>query len=133
MLCIGALSIIGVLEKISIYIYKDMLENTNIEIKYIIANTIIGLLSAIIDNIPITYALIEMNPNMPEKQWLILTLAVGTGGSILSIGSAAGIALMGTMNGKYTFMSHLKWSWSILLGYIISILTQILINKYFFI
>ncbi|CAB3976471.1 sodium:proton antiporter NhaD [Candidatus Azoamicus ciliaticola] len=132
MLCIGALSIIGVLEKISIYIYKDMLENTNIEIKHIIANTLMGILSAIIDNIPITYALIEMNPNMPENQWLILTLAVGTGGSILSIGSAAGIALMGTMNGKYTFMSHLKWSWSILLGYIISILAQILINKYFF-
>lgn len=131
MLCIGALSIIGVLEKISIYIYKDMLENTHIETKYIIANTIIGILSAIIDNIPITYALIEMNPNMPEYQWLTLTLAIGTGGSILSIGSAAGIALMGTMNGKYTFMSHLKWSWSILLGYIISILTQILINKHF--
>jgi Na+/H+ antiporter NhaD/arsenite permease-like protein len=133
MLCIGSLSIIGILEKISIYIYKDMLENINIETKYIIANTIIGILSAIIDNIPITYALIDMNPKMPESQWLILTLAIGTGGSILSIGSAAGIALMGVMKNKYTFISHLKWSWSILLGYIISILIQITINKYFFI
>lgn len=133
MLCIGTLSITGWLEKISLYLYKDMMENVNIDTKYIIANTILGLVSAIIDNIPITYAIIEMKTNMPESHWLLLTLAVGTGGSILSIGSAAGIALMGTMKGKYTFISHLKFSWSIILGYIISILAQIIINKYFFI
>lgn len=133
MLCIGALSIIGTLDKISLYIYNNMLENIDLDTRHIIANIIIGLLSAIIDNIPITYALIEMNPQIPESQWLILTLSIGTGGSILSIGSAAGIALMGVMKNKYTFISHLKFSWSILLGYIISILTQIIINKYFFI
>lgn len=71
-----------------------------------------------------------MNPNMNESQWLLLNLAIGTGGSILSIGSAAGVTLMGVMNKKYTFISHLKWSWVIFLGYILSIIAQIIINKY---
>jgi Na+/H+ antiporter NhaD/arsenite permease-like protein len=132
MLCIGALSIVGILDKFSFYIYTNMFKNISIELNYTLANSIIGILSAIIDNIPITYALIEMNPNMPESQWLVLNLAIGTGGSILSIGSAAGVALMGVMNKKYTFISHLKWSWSIIIGYILSIIMQIIINKYLF-
>lgn len=132
MLCIGTLSIVGILDKFSFYIYTNIFKNISIELNYTLANSIIGILSAIIDNIPITYALIEMNPNMPESQWLVLNLAIGTGGSILSIGSAAGVALMGVMNKKYTFISHLKWSWSIIIGYILSIIMQIIINTYLF-
>jgi len=47
---------------------------------------------------------------------------------MLSIGSAAGVALMGQAHGKYTFFGHLKWSWAIALGYAASIYTHIWIN-----
>lgn len=129
MLCVNALSIIGLLGEISNFIYKDLIKNLNIEYTYIIANSIIGILSSIIDNIPITFAILEMNINMNEGQWLLITLTTGTGGSILSIGSSAGVAMMGFLKGKYTFLSHLKWSLVIILGYIASIFAHIIINK----
>jgi Na+/H+ antiporter NhaD/arsenite permease-like protein len=43
-----------------------------------------------------------------EKIMLMMTLTAGVGGSLLSIGSAAGVALMGQARGKYTFFGHLK-------------------------
>ena len=61
-------------------------------------------------------------------QWLLVTLTAGVGGSLLSIGSAAGIALMGQARGHYTFMTHLKWTPVIALGYAASIWVHILIN-----
>ena len=75
------------------------------------------------------FAIITMKPIMSEGQWLLATLTSGIGGSILSIGSAAGIAVMGQSKGQYTFFSHLRWSWAILIGYIISIYIHININK----
>jgi Na+/H+ antiporter NhaD/arsenite permease-like protein len=80
-----------------------------------------GILSAIIDNIPVMFAILTMNPDMPLYQWLLITLTCGVGGSLLSIGSAAGVALMGQARGVYTFFSHLKWTWAIALGYAASI------------
>jgi len=50
------------------------------------------------------------------------------GGSLLSIGSAAGVALMGAAHGKYTFFGHLKWMPVIALGYIASILVHVMLN-----
>lgn len=132
MLCIGALSVTGLLNDLSTFIYNDLIKEIKMEYKYIPANIILGLLSSIIDNIPITYAVLEMNLNMSEGQWLLITLTTGTGGSLLSIGSSAGIALMGYTNGKYTFISHLKWSWAILLGYFSSIAMHIVINNSLF-
>jgi Na+/H+ antiporter NhaD/arsenite permease-like protein len=93
------------------------------------ANILIGLLSAIIDNIPLTFAVLTMNPHMNLGQWLLMTLAAGIGGSLLSIGSAAGVALMGVGRGTYTFLSHLKWSWAILLGYAAGIATHMFMNR----
>jgi Na+/H+ antiporter NhaD/arsenite permease-like protein len=92
------------------------------------ANTFIGALSAIIDNIPVMFAVLTMNPPMNTNEWLLVTLTTGVGGSLLSIGSAAGIALMGQAQGTYTFLSHLKWSWAIALGYALSILTHLWMN-----
>ena len=52
----------------------------------------------------VTYIVVmSMNPDMPLGHWLLVTLTAGVGGSILSIGSAAGVALMGQARGKYTF------------------------------
>jgi Na+/H+ antiporter NhaD/arsenite permease-like protein len=69
---------------------------------------------------------------MELGQWLLVTLTAGVGGSMLSIGSAAGVAVMGQARGVYTFMAHLKWSWAILLGYIASIWVHLFINARFF-
>lgn len=85
------------------------------------ANVIIGALSAVVDNIPLMFAVLTMDPAMSDGHWLLITLTCGVGGSILSIGSAAGVALMGQARGTYTFMAHLRWSWAVVLGYAASI------------
>ena len=120
MLCVGGSGAIGYLNGLSSILYTGL--------GYTTANILIGVLSAIIDNIPLTYAVLTMMPHMDMGQWLLVTLAAGIGGSLLSIGSAAGVALMGLRRDTYTFFSHLKWSWAILLGYASGIAAHIYIN-----
>ncbi|ALE52000.1 sodium:proton antiporter [Candidatus Thioglobus autotrophicus] len=93
------------------------------------ANILVGLLSAVVDNIPVMFAVLTMNPEMSLNQWLLVTLTAGVGGSLLSVGSAAGVALMGQSKGLYTFGSHLKWMPVIALGYIASIFAHMWINE----
>jgi Na+/H+ antiporter NhaD/arsenite permease-like protein len=92
------------------------------------ANILVGILSAIVDNIPVMFAVLTMNPDMSHFQWLLVTLTAGVGGSLLSVGSAAGVALMGQARGYYTFFSHLKWTPVIALGYAASIWVHFLVN-----
>jgi Na+/H+ antiporter NhaD/arsenite permease-like protein len=124
MLCVGGVAAIGYLNGLSAFLYAGM-GNTH-------ANILIGLLSAIIDNIPLTYAVLTMMPQMDTGQWLLVTLATGIGGSLLSIGSAAGVALMGLRRESYTFSSHLKWSWAILIGYAAGIGAHMWMNRAMF-
>jgi len=56
-------------------------------------------------------------------------IAAGVGGSLLSIGSAAGVALMGQARGKYTFFGHLKWARAIAVAYVASMLVHMLVNR----
>jgi Na+/H+ antiporter NhaD/arsenite permease-like protein len=93
-----------------------------------IANTSMGVISALLDNIPVMFAVLAMDPQMDHVQWLLITLAAGTGGSLLAIGSPAGVALMGLAGKNYTFMSHLKWTWAIALGYAASIGLHLWLN-----
>jgi len=123
-LCVGGLGFIGYLALISEFIYVDLGATT--------ANILIGLLSAVIDNIPVMYAVLSMMPDMSQGQWLLVTLTAGVGGSLLSIGSAAGVALMGQSKGMYTFASHLKWTWAVALGYAASILCHLYLNASIF-
>jgi len=120
LLCVGGLATMGYLELASTQMYG--------ELGFTTANIIMGVMSAIVDNIPIMYAVLQMNPPMDHGQWLLITLTAGVGGSLLSVGSAAGVALMGVSKGQYTFMGHLKWTWAIALGYIASIYTHLWIN-----
>jgi Na+/H+ antiporter NhaD/arsenite permease-like protein len=120
LLCVGGLGTMGFLELASTKVYG--------ELGYTNANIIMGILSAIVDNIPIMYAVLQMNPAMDHGQWLLITLTAGVGGSLLSVGSAAGVALMGASKGQYTFFGHLKWTWAIALGYFASIYTHLWIN-----
>ncbi len=96
------------------------------------ANIIIGALSAVIDNIPLMFAVLTMDPAMSQGHWLLITLTCGVGGSILSIGSAAGVALVGQARGVYTFMAHLRWAWAVGLGYAAAILTHLWWNAALF-
>jgi Na+/H+ antiporter NhaD/arsenite permease-like protein len=121
---VGGLGVLGYLAMASEFLYLDMGATT--------ANITIGALSAIVDNIPLMFAVLTMNPAMSDGQWLLITLTTGVGGSLLSVGSAAGVALMGQAHGKYTFFSHLKWSWAIALGYGLSILAHMFINASLF-
>lgn len=96
------------------------------------ANVLVGIVSAVVDNVPVMFAVLSMDLSMSEGQWLLVTLTAGVGGSLLSVGSAAGVALMGQSRGLYTFMSHFRWSWAIALGYAASIGTHVLVNGHLF-
>jgi Na+/H+ antiporter NhaD/arsenite permease-like protein len=87
-----------------------------------VANIAVGVISAVVDNIPLMYAILQMDPAMDVAQWLLITLTAGTGGSLLSIGSAAGVAVMGVRRDAYTFTAHLKWMPAVAAGYAAGIL-----------
>ncbi len=110
---VGGLSFVGYLAHLSGYFYIELGPTT--------ANILVGIVSAIVDNIPVMVAVLHMQPTMGLDQWLLVTLTAGVGGSLLSIGSAAGVALMGQARGQYTFFSHLRWTPAIALGYAASI------------
>lgn len=84
-------------------------------------NIMVGLVSAIIDNVPLMFAVLKANPVMDGAQWMLVTLTAGIGGSLISFGSAAGVGVMGRLRGVYTFHSHMKYAWAVALGYIASI------------
>lgn len=110
---VGALHFLGYLE----YVVKlyDIIGPTA-------GNIGVGFISAIVDNVPVMSAILKADPNMGIDQWLLVTLTAGIGGSLISFGSAAGVGVMGRMRGVYTFNSHMKYAWTILLGYILSMI-----------
>ncbi len=85
----------------------------------------VGFLSAIVDNVPVMSAVLKASPNMgadAQSQWMLVTMTAGVGGSLISFGSAAGVGVMGKMHGIYTFASHMKYAWTVLIGYIVSVI-----------
>lgn len=86
-----------------------------------IVNIGVGFLSAIVDNVPVMSAVLKANPDIAHAQWMLVTMTAGIGGSLISFGSAAGVGVMGKMGGIYTFSSHMKLAWTVLVGYIISL------------
>ena len=84
------------------------------------SNIGVGFLSAIVDNVPVMSAVLKANPSMEHAQWMLVTLTAGVGGSMISFGSAAGVGVMGKLHGIYTFGAHMKYSWTVLIGYIVS-------------
>jgi Na+/H+ antiporter NhaD/arsenite permease-like protein len=124
LLCVGGLGAMGYLALLSNALYGGVGATA--------ANVAIGVLSAAVDNIPLTFAVLSMGPAMDHGQWLLLTLTAGTGGSLLSIGSAAGVALMGIAQGGYTFSSHMRWAWAVALGYVGGIAAHLAVNATYF-
>jgi len=119
-LCVGGLGAFGYLALGSELVYTGLGPT--------VSNVLVGVISALVDNIPVMFAVLAMNPDMNQGQWLLVTLTAGVGGSMLSIGSAAGVAVMGQARGIYTFFVHLKWTWAIAIGYAVSIVVHFMIN-----
>jgi Na+/H+ antiporter NhaD/arsenite permease-like protein len=124
MVAVGGLSFIGYLSLASELLYVD--------VDPTIANIVVGVASAFVDNGTIMLAVLTMAPDISQGQWLLVTLTTGVGGSLLAVGSAAGVGLMGQAKGVYTFTNHLKWTPAIALGYIASIAAHFLINGRYF-
>ena len=106
---LGILLAVGALESMEILTHFATLLNTTFGDNRIIV-TLIGLLSAIVDNVPLVAASmgmysLEMYPQ-DHLIWEYLAYCAGTGGSILIIGSAAGVAVMGME--KIDFIWYLK-------------------------
>lgn len=121
---VGALQYIGYLAFMNTALYGN-LGNTH-------AKVVIGLISAVVDNIPVMYAVLHMGRDMSVDQWLLVTFTTGVGGSLLSIGSAAGVAVMGVERNLYTFKAHLKWMPAIAIGYFLSLACWLLLAKWIF-
>lgn len=98
LLLVGMLQFIGVLQGLTAL--YDVLPT-------MAANFLMGMLSALIDNVPLTAALLKSDLQMTTAEWMGLTYAVGVGGSLLIIGSAAGIVAMSKVPGL-TFMTYLR-------------------------
>ena len=124
MMIIGALGFIGYLDGIAHLLFG--------QISPTVANTLIGLSSAFVDNGTLMFAVLHMHPEMSPGQWLLLTLTLGVGGSLLAIGSAPGVGMLGHIKGHYTFAAHMRWLPAILLGYFASIAVHFLVNARYF-
>lgn len=114
LLCIGALDSVGILAHLAQYL-NDTIQNLTV------IATLIGLISAVIDNVPLVAAgmgMYDMQVYPPDSAlWQMLAYCAGTGGSILIIGSAAGVAFMGME--KADFLWYLKKvSFIALVGYL---------------
>lgn len=120
-MAVGGLNALGYLQLLSAASYGGLGPTT--------ANVLVGLLSAVIDNVPVMFAVLSMGLTMSQGEWLLVTLTAGVGGSLLSVGSAAGVALMGLARGSYTFGGHLRWTWAIALGYAASIGVHLMVNR----
>jgi Na+/H+ antiporter NhaD/arsenite permease-like protein len=117
---VAGLGVVGYLALLSNYLYVDLGPT--------FANIAIGVVGAAFDNIPLMFAVLTMDPEMSSGQWMLVTLSTGIGGSLVSIGSAAGVVLMGVVRNHYTFANHLRWAWAIAIGYVASIFTHLWVN-----
>lgn len=122
LLIVGMLKEIGVLELIT-QIYSKFDPD--------ISSFLAGIGSALLDNVPLTAALLKADPTLTTPQWLGLTYAVGVGGSLLVIGSAAGIIAMSKMK-EITFLSYSKYIPALLMAYIFGYVVTIILAKQFY-
>jgi Na+/H+ antiporter NhaD/arsenite permease-like protein len=123
MMLIGAIGFVGYLGAIAHFLFGQMNPS--------IANILIGLSSAFVDNGTLMFAVLSMHPPIHAGQWLLLTLTLGVGGSLLAIGSAPGVGMLGQIK-QYTFGFHLRWMPAVLLGYFVSVAVHFWINAAYF-
>ena len=105
LLAVAALEHVGVLEKISDVLLGD---NPSV-LRLVIGSGLLGVSSAIFDNIPLTAAALRILPTEDPAIWTLLALTLGTGGSMLAIGSAAGVVAMGRIK-ELTFLRYMHYA-----------------------
>lgn len=102
---LGILLLVGMLKEI--HVLEGLVQIYG-QVPAVMANYMMGLLSAAIDNVPLTAALLKSGLDMGVTEWMVLTYSVGVGGSLLVIGSAAGIVAMSKVPGL-TFASYFRY------------------------
>ena len=110
---LGILLIIGALKEVGVLVW---ITDFYFSVSPNISNFILGVLSALVDNVPLTAALLKAQPELNASQWLGLTYAVGVGGSMLVIGSAAGIIAMSRLPAM-TFFQYARYIPHLLVAY----------------
>ncbi len=119
LLAVSAMQAAGVLETISVFIFGEHQEVGRV----ILGSTVMGLLSAVIDNVPLTALSIDLITIQDSTLWSFVALTVGTGGSALVIGSVAGIVAMGMVK-NLTFGAYLRIATlPSLVGYFVAVAT----------
>lgn len=118
---LGVLLLVGILKEVKaldsiLLIYQHL--------SPALANYLLGIISAIFDNVPLTSALLKSGIEMSTNDWLGLTFSVGVGGAMLSIGSAAGVVAMNKVKGL-TFINYLKYTPLLLIAYSVGYLLVI--------
>lgn len=122
---LGVLLLVGMLKELSVLEHLPELYNV---MPIALANYTVGLLSALVDNVPLTAAILKSGVVMDKAQWLGLTYATGVGGSILIIGSAAGVIAMSKMK-ELTFLSYMRFIHWLLIAYSAGYATVLLIGS----
>lgn len=118
---LGILLLVGMLKEIEVL---DAIVRMYEILPPYLANFLMGVLSSMIDNVPLTAALLKAGIVMTDVDWLGLTYAVGVGGSLLVIGSAAGIVAMSKVDGL-TFGSYARYSLILLVVYSIGYVASV--------
>lgn len=118
---LGILLLVGMLKEIEVL---DSIVRMYEILPPYLANFLMGVLSSMIDNVPLTAALLKAGIVMSDADWLGLTYAVGVGGSLLVIGSAAGIVAMSKVDGL-TFGSYARYCLVLLLVYSIGYVASV--------
>ncbi|MBE0506249.1 MAG: sodium:proton antiporter NhaD, partial [Marinospirillum sp.] len=124
---LGILLLVGMLKEIhaldSVVAIYDLLPP-------VFANYLMGIFSAVIDNVPLTAALLKSGIDMSPGEWMGLTYAVGVGGSLLVIGSAAGIVAMSKIEGL-TFAAYLRYLGHLFVAYTLGYACVVLMGPWF--
>lgn len=122
---LGVLLLVGMLKELSVLDYLPQLYS---HMPVYMANFIVGILSALVDNVPLTAAILKSGIEMSTADWLGLTYAVGVGGSILVIGSAAGVIALSKLE-QLTFITYLRFVHWLLLAYTLGYATVMLFSR----
>ena len=118
---LGVLLLVGMLKELSVL---ELLPELYTLMPAVFANYFIGILSALVDNVPLTAAILQADIPMSPTDWLGLTYAVGVGGSILIIGSAAGVITLSKLE-EVSFITYLRFIHWLLLAYTVGYLAAI--------
>jgi Na+/H+ antiporter NhaD/arsenite permease-like protein len=125
---LGILLLVGMLKEVGVLTTVAALYS-EYDPRY--SNYLAGAISAILDNVPLTAALLKASPELVTSEWLALTYAVGVGGSLLAIGSAAGIIVMSKVK-ELTFVSYLRYTPMLLVAYSVGYACTLVIAEYLY-